>query len=90
MRKTDLIAHLDALAPHAYRWRAKNRYYYEILERILRFHVPPGSSVLVIGCGTGSLLHALSPARGVGIDISPAMVTIARSNHPSLEFLTGD
>ncbi|MGA7104012.1 MAG: glycosyltransferase [Candidatus Deferrimicrobiaceae bacterium] len=90
MRKTDLIAHLNALAPQADRWRAKNRYYYEFLEKILRFHVPPGSSVLVIGCGTGDLLHTLAPARGVGIDISPAMVEIARSKYPSLEFLTGD
>jgi SAM-dependent methyltransferase len=90
MRKADLIVHLNALAPQAGRWRAKNRYYYETLEKILRFHVPAGSSVLEIGCGTGDLLHALAPKRGVGIDISQAMVTIARSKYPSLEFLTGD
>jgi SAM-dependent methyltransferase len=90
MRKEKLIAHLDALAPDADRWRAKNLYYYESLERILRFHVPPGSSVLEIGCGTGDLLHALAPARGVGVDISPAMVEIARSKYPSLEFQVGD
>ncbi|NNG46644.1 MAG: glycosyltransferase, partial [Deltaproteobacteria bacterium] len=36
------------------------------------------------------LLHALSPARGVGVDISEAMVEIARSKYPSLEFLDGD
>jgi hypothetical protein len=52
MRKADLVAHLNALAPQADRWRAKNRYYYESLEKILRFHVPTGSSVLVIGSGT--------------------------------------
>lgn len=90
MRKTDLIAHLDSLAPDAGRWRAKNRYYHESLERILRFHIPPGSKVLEIGCGTGDLLHSLSPDRGVGIDISPKMIGIARSKYPSLVFLEGD
>jgi ubiquinone/menaquinone biosynthesis C-methylase UbiE len=90
MRKTDLIAHLDSLAPDTDCWRTKNRYYHKSLERILRFHIPRGSMVIEIGCGTRDLLHAFSPACGVGIDISPAMVTIARSIYPSLEFLTGD
>ncbi|MGB3399548.1 MAG: hypothetical protein WBA34_05185, partial [Candidatus Deferrimicrobiaceae bacterium] len=46
MRKTDLIVHLDSLAPDADRWRTKNLYYHESLERILRFHIPPGSKVI--------------------------------------------
>ncbi len=90
MRKDDLVVHLDALAPHADQWRTKNLYYHESLERILRFHIPPGSNVLEIGCGTGDLLHALSPRRGVGIDISPRMIEAARSKYPSLSFLEGD
>jgi len=90
MRKADLIVHLDALAPHANRWRTKNLYYHESLERILRFHIPPGSKVIEIGCGTGDLLHSLAPERGVGIDISPKMIEIARSKYPSLVFLKGD
>jgi len=90
MRKTDLIAHLDCLAPNADRWRTKNLYYHESLERILRFHIPPGAKVIEIGCGTGDLLHSLSPYRGVGIDISPKMIGIARSKYPSLVFLEGD
>ena len=90
MRKTDLIAHLDSLAPYADRWRTKNLYYHESLERILRFHISPGSKVIEIGCGTGDLLHSLSPDHGVGIDISPRMIGIARLKYPSLVFLEGD
>jgi len=90
MRKTDLIAHLDSLAPDADSWHAKNRYYHESLERILRFHIPPGSKVIEIGCGTGDLLHSLAPVRGVGIDISPKMIEIARSKYPDLDFVVGD
>lgn len=89
-RKKDLIALLDAQAPEADRWRQRNRYYYEEIERIVRFHVPPGSSVLEIGCGTGDLLAALAPSRGIGIDISPKAVEIARAKHPGLSFLAGD
>jgi len=83
-------AFLDAQAPQADRWRAKNRYYYECVERIVRFHVPPGASVLEIGCAAGDLLAALRPARGVGVDLSPKMVARAKARHPNLAFVAGD
>jgi SAM-dependent methyltransferase len=86
----ELAAYLDAQAPSADHWKRKNRYYYGTIERIVRFHVPPGSSVLEIGCGTGDLLHAISPSRGVGIDISAKAIEIARSKFPGLTFLPGD
>jgi SAM-dependent methyltransferase len=90
MGKPDLIAFPEVLAAQADRWREKNRYYYDALERIVRFHVPAGAKVLEIGCGTGDLLKALAPSRGVGIDISPAMVAIAREKHPGLTFHVAD
>ncbi len=89
-RKDVLRELLDAQAPESDRWRRKNRYYYEEVERIVRFHVPRGASVLEIGCGTGDLLAALAPSRGVGVDLSTKAVEIARSKHPGLTFLTGD
>ena len=88
--KRDLVAFLDAQASESDRWKRKNRYYYESIARILRFHVPPGASVLEIGSGDGSLLDALSPSRGVGVDISPKMVAAARARYPHLAFLVGD
>ena len=90
MSRLGIKAFLDAQAPESDRWRRKNRYYYEEVERIVRFHVPRGASVLEIGCGTGDLLAALAPSRGVGIDISPKALEIARSKHPGLTFLAGD
>ncbi len=88
--KRELAAFLDAQAPESDRWKRKNRYYYESIERIVRFHVPPGASVLEIGSGDGSLLDALSPSRGVGVDISPKMVETARARYPHLAFHVGD
>jgi glycosyltransferase involved in cell wall biosynthesis len=46
--------------------------------------------VLELGCGTGNLLKALKPSRGLGIDISSRMVEIARANHPELRFEVAD
>jgi len=90
MTRPEIADYLDAQAPGSDRWKRKNPYYYELIERILRFHIPPGSSVLEIGCGTGDLLAALEPSRGVGVDISSRTVEIARAKHPRLKFLAGD
>lgn len=56
----------------------------------MRFLVPPGQRVLDLGCGTGQLLAALEPARGVGIDFSESMIAAARTQHPAFDFRVGD
>lgn len=89
-RKADLRDHYDRLAPERDDWIARNGYFHADDETYMRFLVPSGSRVLELGCGTGRLLAALAPSRGVGVDISPAMVEAARTNHPELEFHVGD
>jgi SAM-dependent methyltransferase len=66
------------------------RYYGGRLENAIRFNVRPGASVLEVGCGTGDLLAALVPSRGVGVDFSERMIAIARERHPDLEFVVAD
>lgn len=67
--------------------RARHKYYYKLVENYFKFYVPEGEvSVLVIGCGTGELLGALQPKRGVGIDLSSAMIEVARQQYPRYEF----
>src|SRR5258706_1638163 len=80
----------DQIADSRDRWRAKNRAYYAAIERLVKFVVPEGASVLEVGCGTGDLLAALKPSRGVGLDISEKQLEIARRKHAGLEFLHGD
>lgn len=80
----------DRLAQERDRWKRKNRYYYSQQEAYFRFLVPEGLSVLELGCGTGDLLAAVKPSRGLGIDISAKMVEIAQSRYPHLEFRVGD
>jgi SAM-dependent methyltransferase len=72
--------------------RRRHRYYYRYLTRVLRARVPAGQRVLDLGCGSGHLLSALAPARGVGIDVSARAVDAARRTHSAqgLQFLEGD
>ena len=90
MTKTERIKYFDSVASERERWREKGAYYHKQLEKYLRYLIPPDSSVIEIGCGTGDLLAALNPKRGLGIDISPKMIEVAREKFPHLEFETGD
>jgi SAM-dependent methyltransferase len=74
----------------ALRPRENNRYYQKLLRNYFAFLIPPGSCVLEVGCGLGDLLAAVKPARGMGIDFSPAMVQMACQRHPGFEFHVSD
>jgi SAM-dependent methyltransferase len=89
-RKQRIRAASDRVAAERPRWLDRNRYFHEQDWRFLQLLVPPGSRVLDLGCGTGDLLAALRPARGVGVDLSPAMLEVARARHPGLELHQGD
>lgn len=94
---------LDAGTEAAYdRWA----HYYDIGEGDRRPHLefyasllrPGDRSVLEIGCGTGVVAAALAERiraaglapRVVGLDLSSAMLQVARARHPSLEWVHAD
>ncbi|MCA9291616.1 MAG: methyltransferase domain-containing protein [Phycisphaerales bacterium] len=84
-------AHWDDLASGYDAAKARNDVYYGTLKRLLQEAVPDDARghVLEVGCGTGQLLAALAPTRGLGIDISPGMIDRARARqapHPELVF----
>ena len=85
-----LARYYDSLALLRDGYRHRNYYYYSLLEKQYRYFIPEGKRVLEIGCSTGDLLAALNPSWGVGIDISPEMVKLAKSKYPSLHFYTGN
>lgn len=80
----------DALAEWRLRRTGRYRYYSEQLQRVVASLVLPASRVLEVGCGLGDLLASLRPARGVGIDVSPRMIELARERHPGLELHVAD
>jgi len=90
LTKAERIKYFDSVATEREKWRKKGAYYHKELEKYLQFLIPFNSSVLEIGCGTGELLAALKPDRGLGIDISPKMIEVAREKFPQLQFETGD
>src|SRR6266516_360062 len=78
--------HLAGIATRRESWIIRNRYYYELLSRLLRFLVEPNKKVLSVGCGTAYHLAAVKPKEGKAVDICSEMVDIARQRHPSFEF----
>jgi len=90
LTKDKKIDFFNAIAAERWKWRQKGAYYHQELEKYLHFLIPSDASILEIGCGIGATLGALNPPRGLGIDISPAMVEIAREKFPHLQFEVGD
>ncbi len=79
----------DQLAKIAARresWINRNKYYYELLNRLFRFLVEPEKKVLSVRCGTGNLLAVVRPSNGKGIEICQEIVEIAQQRNPSFEF----
>jgi len=66
------------------------RHYRSRLTEIYRHVAGQCDSILEIGCGSGDLLNALNPARGVGVDLSPAMIAQAQHSHPNIQFVCAD
>ncbi|CAO3439679.1 glycosyltransferase [Azospirillum doebereinerae] len=89
-RQERIRALFDRVAVERDRWAGHNRDFHDADCAYLRFLVPEGATVLEIGCGLGDTLAALKPARGVGIDLSPATVAGAKARHPHLEFHAGN
>ncbi|MDQ3200261.1 MAG: glycosyltransferase [Verrucomicrobiota bacterium] len=85
-RRQRTAQHLSELAERRAYWIDNNRYYYNLLSRLLRFLVEPGKSVLSVRCGPGDLLAAVRPARGVGVEISPQIIEVARQRYPEFTY----
>jgi SAM-dependent methyltransferase len=88
--KSTRRAHWDTVARIPESQSAWGRCYHRRLTEIYRTLVLPDQRVIELGCGTGDLLAAVKPSRGVGVDFSAGMIRVARENHPELEFLEGD
>jgi SAM-dependent methyltransferase len=82
-----IAAFFDRFASVERQWRRRNAAYYGLIESLYRFQIPEGARVLEIGSGSGDLLAALRPSRGIGIDVSRRMVELARARHPEIEFV---
>ena len=89
-RKRALRERVDATLEEIERWRSYNAAYHDDDRKFMRFLIPPGKRVLELGCGSGHMLAALQPSRGVGVDFSEKAVDRARLHYPHLQFVLGD
>ena len=80
-----LMRGLDAAerTPAAARLRARS---YQLLR------LPPGATVVDVGCGTGRAVAELTEhaAHAIGVDLDPAMVAAARSRFPGIDVRAAD
>lgn len=82
--------HFDQISGEYDRWKARAAYYYQAVKAAVAEVVPPGRRVLEVGCGTGHVLSSLRPKGGLGTDLSPRMIELARKSHPDLRFEVHD
>ena len=82
--------HQDAVAPQRSKWIRANGYFYGRLKRLLQFIIEPGTRVLELRCETGQFLASVKPSYGVGVEISDAMVAVAKKENPQLYFVKCD
>ncbi len=61
--------------------------YEKRLFQVYQFLVEPGRKVLELGCGEASLLAALRPSVGVGVDFNEKHLETARKKNPQFTFL---
>jgi hypothetical protein len=78
--------HLAKIAARREGWINRNKYYYELLTRLLRFLVEPHKTVLSVRCGVGNVLAVVQPNKAKGVDICTEIVEIAKQQNPSFEF----
>src|SRR6266480_4635659 len=78
--------HLAKIAARRENWINRNKYYYELLNRLFRFLVEPEKKVLSVRCDTGNLLAVVRPINGKGVEICREIVDIAKQRNPAFEF----
>ena len=90
MNRRDITSYFERIANQWDYWHDRNRFYHDTMRALVGGMVPPGAAVLELGAGTGDSLDALRPARGVGLNVSEGLTTLARQKYPGLEFHTVD
>src|SRR5215813_4206232 len=84
------VRHWNEVARQLETWTGWGGCYHRRLTQVYQSLVPPGQSVLELGCARGDLLAALKPALGIGVDFSEEMIDGARRCHPQLCFVHAD
>ncbi len=80
------ISYFEKIAPKRKKSRGFNAYYWNEITNYCDYFSHEDISVLEVGCGTGELLNGMRAKRKVGIDFSPAMISIAKEKFKNIDF----
>ncbi|MBI2775481.1 glycosyltransferase [Candidatus Dependentiae bacterium] len=69
-------------------WLKKNWYYHASVAQFYNWAIPADARVLQIGCKTGTLLHAVRPSYGVGIESELECLELAKQELPFYRFFS--
>lgn len=77
----------DKYSARAAKSRKRNRYFHRLVDRLVASQIVPGSRVIDVGCADGSMLLTARPQAGVGIDLDPVAIAIARTSGDDLTYI---
>lgn len=83
MIRSPVEKHFDKVATTYDSGKEKYSFYYSTIKRLLKEIIGTNKVVIEYGCGTGDLLASLNPKMGLGYDLSPEMIKVAKSKHKS-------
>jgi 2-polyprenyl-3-methyl-5-hydroxy-6-metoxy-1,4-benzoquinol methylase len=93
--KQEARRHWDSVAASYTGHKEANHDYFDALKALFSAALPDASRlrILEVGCGNGDVLRSLKPSHGLGLDVSEAMIAVAKKRHvdcPAVEFRVGD
>lgn len=93
MNDQKIIRHFNQIASNYDNFKKSHNIYFKTLKRVINDEIYKSANILDVGCGTGIILNFLNPERGLGIDVSPAMIKNAKKkylNKQNLKFKVHD
>jgi ubiquinone/menaquinone biosynthesis C-methylase UbiE len=78
--------YFDNLAGSLSKYRSRRKYYWNSVNKYVKYFVSADQSVLEIGCGIGDLIGTIDCKQKVGIDFSESMIEIAAKRYPDADF----
>jgi len=89
-RKQTIYKHFETIAESYLQYQKRFSYYKNDIINYCNFFISDTDSVLEIGCSSGETISNLKGDYKVGIDFSPKMIEIAKSNFSNTNFFVMD
>ncbi len=86
-RRKEFYNHFEKLAPLLKSYRKRYAYFWNDIVKYCNYFIPEEDAVLEIGCATGDMLAQMKGAKKTGIDFSPKMIEIAKTQYPDIDFM---